>query len=120
MRIKQVNANMVKCTMHAAPGELMERMAKTKKSSSRPGGLAEVAFYYPGPIWYSGESIKNLLLFFDGVALLVPKYMKGRPEQLDPVLAKPLRKQGLLHLLEPESLVDKKCHQGTGHSPWGC
>ena len=82
-------------------------MAKTKKSSSRPGGLAEVAFYYPGPIWYSGESIKNLLLFFDGVALLVPKYMKGRPEQLDPVLAKPLRKQGLLHLLEPESLVDK-------------
>lgn len=31
----------------------------------------EVAFYYPGHLWHSGEWIKNLLLFFDGVGLLV-------------------------------------------------
>ena len=38
----------------------------------------EVAFYYPGWIWRSDHAIKNLLLFFDGVALLVPEYMKER------------------------------------------
>jgi hypothetical protein len=48
-----------------------------------------------------------LLLFFDGVALLVPAYMKERPEQIGPIMASPLREQGLLHILEPETLVDK-------------
>ncbi|HEY5989045.1 MAG TPA: hypothetical protein VIV12_22100, partial [Streptosporangiaceae bacterium] len=33
----------------------------------------EIAFYYPGPLWRSGEWVKTLLLFFDGVALLVPE-----------------------------------------------
>jgi hypothetical protein len=67
----------------------------------------EIAFYYPGPIWYSPDWVKSLLLFFDGVALLVPAYMKERPEQIDPIMASPLREQGLLHILEPETLVDK-------------
>jgi len=40
----------------------------------------EIAFYYPGPMWSSAAWIKNLLLFFDGVGLLVPAYMKDRPE----------------------------------------
>ena len=62
-------------------------------------------------MWYSGEALKNLLLFFDGVALLVPRYMKGRPEEHDPVMAGPLRKAGLLHVLEPETLVDKTATQ---------
>ena len=39
----------------------------------------DVAFYYPGPFWYSAAWVKNLLLFFDGIALLVPTYMKNRP-----------------------------------------
>jgi hypothetical protein len=70
-------------------------------------GSPEIAFYYPGPIWYSPDRIKSLLLFFDGVALLVPAYMKERPEQIDPIMASPLREQGLLHILEPETLIDK-------------
>lgn len=81
-------------------------MAK-KAKPRRPKALPEVAFYYPGPMWHSGEVLKNLLLFFDGVALLVPRYMKERPEEHDPVMVGPLRKAGLLHLLEPETLVDK-------------
>jgi hypothetical protein len=82
-------------------------------SSSQPRGgqerpvLPEVAFYYPGPLWRSGEWIKNLLLFFDGIALLVPEYMKERPELVDPVIATPLRERGLLHVLEPERLIDQ-------------
>lgn len=80
----------------------------TRRSRTLPEvTLPEVAFYYPGPMWYSGEALKNLLLFFDGIALLVPGYMRNKPEEQDPVMAGSLRKAGLLHLLEPESLVDK-------------
>jgi hypothetical protein len=41
----------------------------------------ELALYYPNPMWYRGDWVKNLILFFDGIALLVPSYMKGHPEE---------------------------------------
>src|SRR5262249_50796618 len=82
-----------------------------KKAKGESSLVREVAFYYPGPMWRSGDVLKNLLLFFDGVALLLPRYMKDRPEEVDPVMASPLRKAGLLHLLEPETLVDKEATQ---------
>jgi hypothetical protein len=66
----------------------------------------DVAFYYPGPFWYSASWVKNLLLFFDGLALLVPSYMRDRPSVLEPEMAVPLTTQGLLHILEPETLID--------------
>ena len=31
----------------------------------------------------------------DGIALLIPKYMKDRPKQIDPVMAEPLEKESL-------------------------
>ena len=68
---------------------------------------SEVAFYYPGWIWQSDHAIKNLLLFFDGIALLVPEYMKERPGAIVPEIADPLLDEGLLHILEPEKVVDK-------------
>ena len=46
--------------------------------------LKDVAFYYPGSFWNSAGWIKNLLLFFDGIALLVPTYMRDRPLVLEP------------------------------------
>ena len=67
---------------------------------------SDVAFYYPGPVWRSSEAIKNLLLFFDGVALLVPGYIRDKPERVHPELAGPLLDRGLLHILEPEEYVD--------------
>jgi hypothetical protein len=42
----------------------------------------ELAFYYPNPMWSYGNWIKDLVLFFDGIALLVPEHMKERPEEL--------------------------------------
>jgi hypothetical protein len=78
---------------------------KAKQRKPRP--LPEVAFYYPGPMWSDGEALKTLLLFFDGIALLVPRYMTERPEQHEPWMVGPLRKARLLHILEPETLVDK-------------
>ena len=68
--------------------------------------LPNVAFYYPGPVWSSTDLIKNLLLFFDGIALLVPRYLRDKPEREDPALAVPLREKGLLHNIEPEDQVD--------------
>jgi hypothetical protein len=68
----------------------------------------EVAFYYPGPMWRDGDWIKNLLLFFDGIGLLLPTYMGGFPERVDPALVSGLREHGLLHIVEPEMAVDAK------------
>lgn len=67
----------------------------------------ELAFYYPNPIWTYGDWIKNLVLFFDGIALLVPDYMKERPEEIDKPLVVGLKEQGLLEIIEPERAVDK-------------
>lgn len=70
--------------------------------------LREVAYYHE-PYWGLGRGdwIKSLLLFFEGVALLVPDYMCDRPLMTDPTLAQPLAEQGLLHRLSPEDLVDQ-------------
>jgi hypothetical protein len=67
----------------------------------------EIAFYYPNPMWRQGDWIKNLILFFDGVALLVPSYMRDKPDIADPAIVTGLREHGLLHIIEPETAVDK-------------
>jgi hypothetical protein len=66
----------------------------------------EIAFYYPGHLWQNADWMKTLLLFFDGIGLLVPEYKKGEPEVADPHLAAPLREQGLLHYLVADQVVD--------------
>jgi hypothetical protein len=71
------------------------------------GAQPEIAYYYPGPLWRSGDWVKTLLLFFDGVALLVPEYLRDKPFRSDPVMAEPLQDQGFLHILEPESFIDQ-------------
>lgn len=73
--------------------------------------VREVAFYYPGHLWRNTDWIKSLLLFFDGIGLLVPEYKQGEPEVLDPVLAGPLRDRGLLHYLVADQFVDKSATQ---------
>jgi hypothetical protein len=74
----------------------------------------EFAFYYPNPMWADGDLIKSLLLFFDGVALLVPAYMTDLPRRLDPAIAGAMEDQGLLKLVMPESAVDKTAAQKLG------
>jgi hypothetical protein len=48
-----------------------------------------------------------MILFFDGIGILLPDYLRGKPEREDPAIAIPLREEGLLHVLEPEQIVDK-------------
>src|SRR5207249_5476022 len=81
--------------------------ASSAESVATNRSLKDVASYYPGPFWHSAGWIKNLLLFFDGVGLLVPSYMRGKPFELEPEMAHPLKREGLLHILEPETLVDR-------------
>ena len=66
----------------------------------------EIAYYYPNPMWDQGDWVKNLILFFDGVALLVPEYMKDEPSILDPSIIAGLEQHDLLHILQPETVVD--------------
>jgi len=72
------------------------------------GERKDLAFYYPNPMWRYGDWIKTLILFFDGIALLVPNYMTERPEEIDAPIVVGLREHGLLHIIEPETAVDKE------------
>lgn len=67
---------------------------------------AELAYLYPEPLWRSGEWVKNVLLLFDGVTLLVPDYMRDAPARVDVEIGQPLQEMGLLRVLSPEQLVD--------------
>lgn len=72
-----------------------------------PTARKEYAYYYPDPMWRDGDWIKNLILFFDGVALLVPNYLKDKPLRTDPAIVAGLQQHNLLHIIEPEQAVDK-------------
>jgi hypothetical protein len=83
-------------------------MTGSRMSDVEPvADLLNLAFYYPGTMWRRPDYIKNLILFFDGVALLVPAYMERRIEEMDPWLVVGLREHGLLHLIRPETAVDR-------------
>ena len=81
----------------------------------------EVAYYYPAPYWGIGEGswVKSLLLFFDKVSILLPRYMYGRHHLADPVLAEPLEDQGLLEVLEPNNWVDEKMAKSLAEAVTG-
>lgn len=68
--------------------------------------MKDIAFYYPGHIWYDIDRIKSMLLFFDGIGFLIPEYKLGEPERLDPVLAGPLKEQNLLHYFVADEVID--------------
>jgi hypothetical protein len=72
--------------------------------------VPDLAYYYPETYWRGDETdaMKSLLLFFDGIAILLPQYMRGRETAADPVLAGPLQERGLLRILEPETFVDQE------------
>src|SRR5712692_2006504 len=72
-----------------------------------PSTLQDWAFYYPGPVWSDADAIKNLVLFFDGLAVLVPNYLQGKPLRVDPAIAAGLSQNGLLRELQPETFIDR-------------
>lgn len=73
---------------------------------SESGKLQNIAFYYPGFRWTSDVWMKNMVMFFDGIALLVPESALNDSEFTNTDGAY-LLDQGLLHIIKPESVVDK-------------
>ena len=68
----------------------------------------EFAFYYPGQYWHDTDWIKNLVCFFDGIAMLVPEHMPDVKSFDDYPLAASLQENNLLHIIRPEQVVDSQ------------
>ena len=60
--------------------------------------IPEFAFYYGDWIWTEDliDWAKSLLLFFDGIALALPRKTAEQFIDSDPILARPLSDRGLL------------------------
>lgn len=80
------------------------------------GEAPKFAFYYPGPVWSDAGWVKNLLLYFDGVALLVPDYIRDKPFTVGGDTAKELQDAGLLRILEPETFIDLSSTKEMAHA----
>jgi hypothetical protein len=76
----------------------------------------ELAYYYPDPMWRSGDWIKNLVLFFDGIAILLPRYLREKPARVDPAITAGLEEHGLLEIVEPEVAVDRAATEELGRA----
>lgn len=74
---------------------------KKESGNERP----ELGFYYPGQYWYDADWIKNLVLFFDGVAMLIPKYMADQASFEDYPIVTALKEHGLFVVVRPEEAV---------------
>jgi hypothetical protein len=69
--------------------------------------MRELGFYYPGYYWRNDSLAKSLLLFFDGLALLVPEDDVDQLVSTDEYLKLPLVEQGILRILTPEDIIDE-------------
>ena len=63
----------------------------------------DFAFYYPGQYLYNVDWIKNLILFFDGIAMLIPSYMRDHRDFDDYPLVCALKDQGMFRVIRPET-----------------
>ena len=68
----------------------------------------DVAFYYPGQYWRDADWIKNLILFFDGIAMLIPEYMSDHATFEDYPVITSLKEHGLFHVVSPEESIGKE------------
>ncbi len=81
------------------------------ETNSETNPSPEFVFYYPGHRWADASWVKSLLLFFDGIALLVPGHKLQEPASVDPEISNPLLEKGLLRVLPAEQMVDAAATQ---------
>jgi hypothetical protein len=70
--------------------------------------LREVALYYPGAMWTSGDWIKTIILFFDEVALLTRDETHNLSTVIDEAIAEPLLEKHMLRHLTPGLLINSE------------
>ena len=73
---------------------------------TRGNGRPELGFYYPGQYWHDADWIKNLVLFFDGLAMLIPKYMPDEASFDDYPIVAALKEHEMFKVVRPEEAVD--------------
>jgi Family of unknown function (DUF6236) len=73
--------------------------------------LPEIAFYYPNPYWHDAEWARNLILFFDGIGMLIPNYMDHAANFDDYAVIAGLKEHNLFHVFLPETFID---HEAVG------
>ncbi len=68
----------------------------------------DFAFYYPGQYWRDPDWVKNLILFFDGIAMLIPEYMSDHGNFEDYPIVASLKEHGLFRVIRPEESIGKE------------
>lgn len=74
----------------------------------------EFAFYYPNPYWCDHDWVKNLLLFFDGIAMLIPEGSPDHSGFEDEAIIEGLKQYGLFEVIRPEKTVDATAAKQLG------
>lgn len=78
-------------------------MAEATNPPVRP----HLAYYTDGIAWCSSEWAKSMLLFFDGIAILVPSQEDAAFRQSDEAVIVGMMNAGCLRVLRPHELVDE-------------
>jgi hypothetical protein len=100
-----------KTSKTATPAKPTPTIAVVDRPTRQPQAatlLPEIAFYYPNPYWHDSDWVKNLILFFDGIAALIPNYMPKDSGGDDESIIEGLREHNLFHVLEPETFIDEE------------
>ena len=76
----------------------------------------DFAFYYPGQHWRDVGWIKNLVCFFDGIAMLMPYGMPNPLRQDDEPVTWALEEHGLIRSIRPEEVIDEKATEALAQA----
>ena len=68
----------------------------------------DFGFHYPGQYWGNPDWIKNLVLFFDGIAKLIPEYMADHGSFDDYPIVSALKEHGLFNIVRPRNCGRRK------------
>lgn len=68
----------------------------------------DFAFYYPGQRFKNVNWIKNLICFFDGIAMLIPEEMPNYLDSYAEQTVWALEDHGLFRVIHPEEVVDQQ------------
>lgn len=68
----------------------------------------DFAFYYPGQRWSDTDWVKNLICFFDGIAMLIPGSAEDYQLYDDSPIVFALKDHELFRVIRPEEIIDDK------------
>lgn len=94
-------------------------MISTDEPTTAVPRLRDLAYYYPDTYWLRGQQsdwVKSVLLFFDGVATLVPEHARSKAIHADPTLVEPLLSTGSMVMLEPTEIIDLEAVELMGEA----